>query len=144
MPRYAYTDVDIFKTKGGMSLDAWVAHGSARRTGIKIDEALRPKAKSVATHARANLAATRSGDEDYGQHSHIEVSKGRVDWYVTMSVTSGNAVEKRGANPALSVEYGRGAYYKLWNGRKVKVKGFGGLFILHRAVKSAGRRRKGL
>lgn len=137
MARWRYHSVKIFKKKGGTTLDAWVAQGSKRRTGIEIDKALGPKAREMASRARANLAATRSGDETYGKHSHIEVTKGWVDWYVTLSVTSGSPT-KSGANPALSVEFGRGSYTLRRNGRSYNVSGFRGLFILGRAAAAMG------
>lgn len=103
-----------------------------------VKAAIRVEVNQLAGVAKAILAAEGGS----GRRVKIKTASGKVDGYVVMEVKSYGNVNFRGANPALSVEFGHNGFVspdteEPWGGAD-------GKFILTRALfpsASVGRRR---
>jgi hypothetical protein len=102
----------IYRTVKGRKIEKFLAEMSG------VQDELDNRAFDASVRARAALLQHRQEG-----HAEIEVDRGRVDRYVTLS-------DERGLKAAMSIEYGRAGYI----GDDGRVHGaMAGLFILHDA-----------
>lgn len=110
----------IFQRVKGRKLEQWLAMTPEVQNQLDI------RTFEIAVRAEALLIQHRQEG-----HAQIEIAQGDIDWFVVLS-------DERGQKAALSIEYGREAYYVSKDGSEggetYKVGGMEGLFILHRAA----------
>lgn len=99
---------------GSLPIQKYIAKMPETKDGLRL------RATTIGRSARAELLAHRLEG-----HAFIEVTKGKIDYYVTLNDTNG-------LDAAMTIEYGRDGRGKFdKNGRELNSSQ--GLFILHNA-----------